>query len=100
MATILITIIALVLMIAALVLKNAILLIASTMAWIIYAFLMYNLVFANAYINTALLLFGAVMAFVCLFNALIMFTSGRRRPKPDDDYAAWEKQVRRATRRR
>lgn len=96
-----VAIIVLGLTIAAFVFKNVPLLLASTMGWIVFAFLMYGKVFDNAALNTALLMFGGAMALICLFSGLGMYSSRRtREPNADDDYEAYKREVIKATRRR
>lgn len=95
--------IALILMIAGLALKprNATLLLASTIPWIIFAFLMFSYTFTNTAINTALLMFGGFMALLSAFLALDVYMSRRpTRLKAEGEQEAYKKQVLRVTRRR
>lgn len=80
--------------------KNGILFLASTMGWVLFAFLMYGKVFDNAAMNTGLLMFGGMMAFVTAFLALNIWTSERQGPPPESDYEAYKKKVLTATKRR
>lgn len=95
-----ITVVILALMTLGFVFKSGILFLSSTLGWVFFAFLMFNQSFANPAMNTGLLMFGGAMAFVTLFLALGMFTSGRRRPSPIDEQEAYKKQILMATRRR
>lgn len=95
-----ISIIVLGLTIAAFVFKNAPLLLAGSMGWLVFAFLMYGKVFDNEALNTAFLMFGGAMALLCLFAAIGFWTSSRRRPPPEDEQEAYRREVLRTTRRR
>ena len=101
MAVGVVTVISLVFMIGGLVLKNAILLLASSLSWVIFAFLMYSYTFDNAAINDALLMFGGMMAIISAIMALTMWTRGRP-PKMTDDQEqeAYKEKVRKMTGRR
>jgi len=84
------------------VLKNAPLLIASSVSWIIFAFYMFHQTFTNTYLNTAFLVFGWMMFAICIFSTLTMFTRGRP-TKVDQDLLEQEnyrRQVLNATKRR
>jgi len=100
MVTATVTFVALVLMITGIILKKALLLLTAFIPWIIFAFMMFGYTFANVAINTGLLLFGWFMAILCAFWALGIWTSGRRRQRPEDDYEDYKKQVLKAIRRR
>jgi len=100
MVTATVTFIALVLMLTGIILKNALLLLAAFIPWIIFAFMMFGYTFTNTAISTGLLLFGWFMAILCAIWALSIWTSGRRKQTPEDDYESYKKKVVKATRRR
>lgn len=101
MVTAIVAFISLVLMISGIVIKNVLLLIASTISWIIFAFLMYDYTFTNTAINTGLLLFGGAMAIISAVSALKVFMSERpREPSPESDYESYKKKVINTTRKR
>jgi len=102
MVTAMVTVISLVLMISGIVLKNALLLLASVISWIIFAFLMFSYTFDNAAINMGLLMFGGAMAFISLFMTIGIWVPGKKgQMNPEDaDYEAYKKKVQNATRRR
>lgn len=94
MVTAIIGFISLVLLISGLTLKNVLLLLAASISWIIFAFLMYGTVFDNPAISTGLLLFGGAMAIVSAVSALPIFTSKRpHRMTDDDEQRAYRNQV-------
>jgi len=86
--------ISLVLMISGLVLRNILLLIAASISWIIFAFLMFEYTFTNTAINTGLLLFGGAMAIISVVSVLGIVMSKRpRKMTADDEQRAHAKQV-------
>jgi len=96
-----VTVIALVLMISGLALKNALLTLASTICWVIFAFLMYGYTFDNAAINDALLMFGGIMAIISAVMSLSIWASRRpRRMTPEDEQEEYKSKVQKITRRR
>jgi len=101
MVTAIVTTIALVLMISGIILKQGLFLIAATLSWIFFAFLMFDYTFTNAAINDGLLVFGGFMAILCAFIGLNIFMSNRpKRALPEADYEAYKKKVLDVTRRR
>jgi len=78
--------ISLVLMISGLALKpkNTLLLLASSISWIIFAFLAYSYTFTNVAISTGLLLFGGAMAIISAVSALGVIMSKRPAKLPAD----------------
>ena len=100
MTAAIVTAISLTLMISGILLKNALFLLSSTVSWVLFAFLMFGYTFTNAYLNTALLMFGGFMAILSGVMALNLFVSGRRGPSEDMEYEAYKKQVQKVTRRR
>ncbi len=101
MVTAIVTLISLVLMISGMVLKNTLLLLASTITWIIFAFLMYEYTFTNTAINTGLLIFGGVMAIICAVSALPIFMSKRpHKMSLDDEQKSYRREVLRTTKKK
>ncbi len=85
MVTATVAFISLVLTISGLVIKNVLLLIASSISWVIFAFLMFEYSFTNTAINTGLLLFGGAMAIISAVSALGVIMSKRPRKMTADD---------------
>ena len=96
----LIVVIALVFMITGVILKNALMLLLAFIPWIIFAFLANSYEFDNAAINTGLLMFGWIIAIICAFWALGIWTSGGKGTPAEDDEESYRKKVMNATRRR
>ena len=81
--------------------KSALMFLVSVIAWICFAFYMFNQVFANAALNTAFLLLGGAMAIITAVLALNTFMSrGKGQLSEDAEYEAYKKEVMKATRRR
>ena len=100
MVTATVAFISLVLMIAGLALKNVLLLLASSISWLIFAFLMYDYDFTNTAIHTGLLMFGGAMTIISAVMALNVFMSGKpKEVNSEDDYESYKKKVMDATRR-
>lgn len=96
-----VTVISLVFMIGGLVLKNGILLLAASLSWVIFAFLVYSYTFDNTAISTALLMFGGAMAIVSAVMALGIWARGRpRKMTLEDEQEEFRGKVHRITRRR
>jgi len=90
------------LMIAGFVLKQAMLLLAAGLGWIMFGFLMYSKVFENAFMNEALLTLGLALALVSFVSTLTIYMRSRP-PKisPEEaDYQNYRRKVLEATRRR
>ena len=64
------------------VIKNAPMLMAASVSWIIFALYMFHQAFTNTYLNTAFLVFGWMMFAVCIIKVLDIYMS-RRPPKVD-----------------
>ncbi|KKK99106.1 hypothetical protein LCGC14_2636060, partial [marine sediment metagenome] len=94
-----VSIVVLGLTVAGFVKKNGPLMLTSSLGWVLFAFLMYNQSFANAFMNTGLLMFGGAMAIVCAFLSYTTWASGRRRPSLEDEQNAYRKQILKITRR-
>ncbi len=100
MVTATVTFISLVLMVSGLMLRNVLLLLASSVSWIIFAFLMFDYAFTNTAINTGLLLFGGIMAIICAVSAIPIFMSKRpRKMSPEDEQRAYKQKVYKITKR-
>ena len=82
--------------------KSALLFLVSVIAWICFAFYMFNQVFANTALSTAFLLLGGAMAIVNAVMALSMLVGGRKMGQINEDaeYESYKKEVMRATRRK
>ena len=90
------------LMIAGFILKQAMLLLAAGLGWIMFGFLMYSKVFENPFINQALLILGLALALVCFVSTLTIYMHSRpTRVSPEErDYQDYRRKVIEATRRR
>ena len=96
-----ISVISLALMGLGIALKKELLLLASTVSWIIFAFLAFSYVFDNTAINTGLLLFGGAMAIICAIMFINAIMSRRpRRVSSEDDQESYRKKVLKTTRRK
>ena len=96
----LITLICLVCMISGIALKQGLLLLASTLTWIIFAILMNEYTFTNAAVGNGLLMFGGVMTIICAVLTLSVFMLGRRKIPEIDEEEDFKRQVLRVTKRR
>jgi len=95
--------ISLVLMISGLALKpkNTLLLLASSISWIIFAFLAYSYTFDNAAINVGLLLFGGAMAIISAVSALGVIMSKRpAKMSSEGEQRAYKREVLKITKKR
>jgi cation transporter-like permease len=86
--------------IAAFALKNALLLIASTIGWTVTSVMLSSQTFSNDAIKMAVVAFGFSIALICAIGALTVFMSSRKKLPPIDEEAEYLEEVRRATRRR
>lgn len=81
--------------------KNGVLFLASSLGWVLFAFLMYGKTFENPNMNTGMLMFGGAMAIVCAFKAYSTWASGRpRRMSYEDEQDEYRRSVLKVTKRR
>ena len=100
MVTAVMATISLVFMISGIVLKNGVLLLASSLSWVIFAFLMFSHTFDNAAIGEGLLVFGGIMAAISAILALGIWNAFRAPKSSESDYESYRKKVMNATRKR
>lgn len=88
-------------MVMGFVFKNGILFLASSLGWVLFAFLMFGKVFDNPAMNTGLLLFGGAMSIVTAVLALRMIMGERpHRITADDEQEAFKHQIQKITGRK
>ena len=82
-------------------LKNAPLLIASSVSWIIFALYMFHQTFTNTYLTTAFLVFGWMMFAICIIKALDIYVSTRPKKLDKDllEQEEYRRQVLNTTKR-
>jgi len=94
-------IVSLTLMIAGSAIKQPLMLLASSLSWIIFAFLMFGYSFDNTALNTALLMFGGIMSILSAVMFLMaVIPKSKEQLSPEADYEDYKQKVMDATRRR
>ena len=95
--------------IAALWLRNVLLMLSGGLAWVLWGVLMANVgtgagepFEGNTFLPQAFLALGSVLAIVCFASALIQFMSTRRKERMsgDEDYKSYKNEVLKATGRK